>query len=203
MGKDAVAMAVAILFVLSGSAAAGAPGAPAYDPAASTIRVSGKGSVQVEPNTATIRIGVTTEKLTATEAVSANTSATSKVISELEAAVRREKGPQDVEFLSLSAVQGGRRESASARGLQGFEHSRGHDPRHGQGRGHLDQGRGGWLQSTQIQQLAAGAVAENCAFSGAWTRKAPCRRFTQRVNTYRLQQRRYRGRKRSIHSPVR
>jgi uncharacterized protein YggE len=86
MGKDAVAMAVAILFVLSGSAAAGAPSAPAYEPAASTIRVSGKGSVQVEPNTATIRIGVTTERLTATEAVSANTGATSKVISELEAA---------------------------------------------------------------------------------------------------------------------
>ncbi len=50
------------------------------------IRVAGKGSVQAEPDTATIRIGVTTEDLNAQQAVSSNTAATTKVMSELQAA---------------------------------------------------------------------------------------------------------------------
>ncbi len=86
MGKDAVAKAVAILLIFSGSAAAEMPGSPAFDAKTSTIRVTGKGSVQAEPDTATIRIGVTTEKPAAQEAVQANTAATSKVVSELQAA---------------------------------------------------------------------------------------------------------------------
>ena len=86
MGKDAVAMAVVILFILSGAAAAGTPGAQAFDANTSTIRVAGKGSVQAEPDIATIRIGVTTERPSAQEAVSANTAATAKVVSELQAA---------------------------------------------------------------------------------------------------------------------
>ncbi len=85
MGKDAVAMAVAILFISTGAAAAQALGTQASDAKFSTIRVAGKGSVQAEPDTATIRIGVTTEDANAQPAVSANTAATAKVISELQA----------------------------------------------------------------------------------------------------------------------
>ncbi len=86
MGKDAIAMALAILLILSGAAAAETPGAQASDANTSTIRVAGKGSVQAEPDIATIRIGVTTERPSAQEAVSANTAATAKVVSELQAA---------------------------------------------------------------------------------------------------------------------
>lgn len=91
MGKDAVAMAMAILFVLSGSASAETPGGPTFDAQTSTIRVAGKGSVQAEPDTATIRIGVSTEKPSAQEAVQANTAATAKVLSEIEAAAVEKK----------------------------------------------------------------------------------------------------------------
>jgi uncharacterized protein len=57
-------------------------------PAAKTpfIEVSGRGSVQAEPDMATIRIGVTTENAKVQDAVSANTAATEKVLSELQQA---------------------------------------------------------------------------------------------------------------------
>ena len=85
MGKHAVAMAVAILFISGVSANAQTPG-PQASAQISTIRVAGKGSVQAEPDTATIRIGVTTEDANAQHAVQANSAATAKVISELQAA---------------------------------------------------------------------------------------------------------------------
>ena len=86
MGKHAVAMAVAILFISGGAAAAQTPVPQASGAQISTIRVAGKGSVQAEPDTATIRIGVTTEDANAQHAVQANTAATAKVISELQTA---------------------------------------------------------------------------------------------------------------------
>lgn len=86
MGKHAVAMAVAILFISSAGAAAQTPVPQASGAQISTIRVAGKGSVQAEPDTATIRIGVTTEDANAQHAVQANSAATAKVISELQAA---------------------------------------------------------------------------------------------------------------------
>jgi uncharacterized protein len=80
MRKDAVTVAFTILFAAVGCTAAAAANA------ATTIRVSGKGSVQVEPDTATIRIGVTTEKASAQDAISVNTASTAKVVAGLEAA---------------------------------------------------------------------------------------------------------------------
>jgi uncharacterized protein len=50
------------------------------------IQVEGRGSVQAEPDIATIRIGVTTENAKAQDAVWANTAATEKVLSELQQA---------------------------------------------------------------------------------------------------------------------
>ena len=86
MGKHAVAMAVAILFISAVSAPAQTPVPQTSGAQISTIRVAGKGSVQAEPDTATIRIGVTTEDANAQHAVQANSAATAKVISELQAA---------------------------------------------------------------------------------------------------------------------
>ena len=65
---------------------AAATSAHSYSARISVIRVAGKGSVQAEPDIATIRIGVSTEGATAQEAVSANTAATANVLSGLEAA---------------------------------------------------------------------------------------------------------------------
>lgn len=86
MGKDAVAIALAILFILQGRAAALAQEKSAPDTRTSSIEVAGRGSVQAEPDLATIRIGVTTENAKAQEAVSANTAAAAKVIAELQSA---------------------------------------------------------------------------------------------------------------------
>ncbi len=98
MGKDAVALAVAILFILSGAAAAETPGTQASYAKISTIRVTGKGSVQAEPDTATILIGVTTEDASAQRAVAANTAATAKDISGLQAAGVEKKDLQTSNF---------------------------------------------------------------------------------------------------------
>jgi uncharacterized protein len=83
MRKDALSVAVTILFAMAVCATAASAGNAG--PITSTIRVSGKGSVQAEPDTATIRIGVTTEKPSAQEAVSANTASVTKIVSGLEA----------------------------------------------------------------------------------------------------------------------
>lgn len=84
MGKDTVALAIAFLIVFPGAAAADRD-AGAHNKAP-TIEVSGSGSVHAEPDTAKIRIGVTTENANAQEAVAVNTAATTKVMSELQAA---------------------------------------------------------------------------------------------------------------------
>jgi len=86
MGKDAVAIAFAILFAFKGQAAAQTQAISAPEARTATIQVAGRGSVQAEPDVATIRIGVTTENAKVQEAVSANTAATEKVISELQPA---------------------------------------------------------------------------------------------------------------------
>ncbi len=84
MRKDTVAKALAILLLLSGKAQA--ESRDEHDGKTPTIQVAGTGSVQAEPDTAAIRIGVTTEDANAQNAVSHNTAATAKVIAELEAA---------------------------------------------------------------------------------------------------------------------
>jgi len=86
MGKDTFATAVAILLILSGEAAAQMRDMSAPDTKTPTIQVTGTGSVRAEPDSAAIRIGVTTEDSNAQTAVSRNTAATAKVIAELEAA---------------------------------------------------------------------------------------------------------------------
>lgn len=86
MGKDAAGIALAILFVLSGGAVAQTPSPPGPGAATSIIQVSGRGSVHAEPDMATIRIGVVTEDANVQHALSANTAATAKVVSELQAA---------------------------------------------------------------------------------------------------------------------
>ena len=83
MGKEAIALAVTILFILAGGASAA--DTPAAGVAHSIIHVSGKGSVQAEPDTATIRIGVTTEKASAQDAVSTSTASTEKVLAGIQA----------------------------------------------------------------------------------------------------------------------
>ncbi|MGO9546566.1 MAG: SIMPL domain-containing protein [Rhodomicrobium sp.] len=86
MRKDAVAMAGAILLMLAGAARADMRDMMALESKTPTIQVSGTGTVQAEPDTATIRIGVTSENANAQEAVTANTAATAKVVAELKAA---------------------------------------------------------------------------------------------------------------------
>ncbi len=86
MGKDAALIAFAILFALQGHAAAQTQAMSASDAKTATVQVAGRGSVQAEPDVATIRIGVTTESAKAEDAVSANSAATAKVISELQSA---------------------------------------------------------------------------------------------------------------------
>ncbi len=86
MGKDTVAMALAILIILQGRAAAQTQAISGPDAKTATIQVAGRGSVQAGPDMATIRIGVTTENAKAQEAVSANSAATAKVVSELQSA---------------------------------------------------------------------------------------------------------------------
>lgn len=81
------AFAIALLAmppVFEGRASAQTAPAPAAKTA--FVSVAGRGSVQAEPDIATIRIGVTTENVKAQDAMSANTAATEKVISELQQA---------------------------------------------------------------------------------------------------------------------
>ena len=72
------------------------------------IKVLGKGSVQAEPDTATIRAGVTTEDAIAQQAVSSNTAATTKVMSGLQAAGIDKKDLKTSNFSvhSLSRIEG-------------------------------------------------------------------------------------------------
>lgn len=67
--------------LINGQAAAQTGSAPEAKTA--FIQVVGRGSVQAAPDIATIRVGVTTENAKAQDAVSANTVATEKIISEL------------------------------------------------------------------------------------------------------------------------
>src|SRR5271166_5217975 len=83
MRKVTVLSAIAALLILPAGAHAEAAGAESKVP---VLQVTGTGSVQAEPDTATIRIGVTTEDASAQEAVAHNNTATQKVIKELEAA---------------------------------------------------------------------------------------------------------------------
>jgi uncharacterized protein YggE len=85
MVRHALAIAfLAMPLVFEGQAWAQPAGAPAVKTA--FIQVEGRGSVQAEPDMATLRIGVTTENAKAQDAVSANTAATEKVVSELQQA---------------------------------------------------------------------------------------------------------------------
>ncbi len=98
MRKRAVAMAVAILFISAAGVAAQTPVPQGSGAPISTIRVAGKGSVQAEPDTATIRIGVNTEDASAQQAVQANTAATAKVLAELQAASIEKKNLKTSSF---------------------------------------------------------------------------------------------------------
>jgi len=62
------------------------------------IQVSGTGSVQVKPDIAVIRIGVTTEDANAEAAVTRNNAATAKVLSEIAAAGIEKKDLQTSQF---------------------------------------------------------------------------------------------------------
>jgi uncharacterized protein len=117
MGKHAVAMVVAILFISAAAAAAQTPGPQPSGAPISTIRVAGKGSVQAEPDTATIRIGVTTEDANAQHAVQANTAATAKVISELQGASIEKK---DLKTSNFSVYAQNRTEGENKRQVTSY-----------------------------------------------------------------------------------
>ena len=89
MRKDVLAKALAFLFILSSNAYAQMQNQPT--PKIPTIEVTGMGSIQAKPDTASISIGVSTEDGNAQNAVSRNNAATAKVISELEAAAIEKK----------------------------------------------------------------------------------------------------------------
>jgi len=89
MRKDILAKALAFLFILSSDAYAQMQNQPT--PKIPTIQVTGMGSVQAKPDTASISIGVSTEDGNAQNAVSRNNAATAKVISELSAAELEKK----------------------------------------------------------------------------------------------------------------
>jgi uncharacterized protein len=91
MRKDVLAKALAFLLILSSEAHSQMQNQPTPDPKIPTIQVTGTGSVQVKPDTASISIGVSTEDGNAQNAVSRNNAATAKVISELEAAAIEKK----------------------------------------------------------------------------------------------------------------
>lgn len=85
MRKDNVATALAVLLFLAGGAKAQMrDGVP--EPKIPTVQVIGSASVQVKPDMAIINIGVTTEDASAQSAVERNTTATAKMIAEVEAA---------------------------------------------------------------------------------------------------------------------
>jgi uncharacterized protein YggE len=91
MRKDVLAKALAFLLILSSEAHSQMQNQPTLDPKIPTIQVTGTGSVQAKPDTASISIGVSTEDGNAQNAVSRNNAATAKVISELEAAAIEKK----------------------------------------------------------------------------------------------------------------
>jgi uncharacterized protein len=91
MRKDVLAKALAFLLILSSEAHSQMQNQPTPDPKIPTIQVTGTGSVQAKPDTASISIGVSTEDGNAQNAVSRNNAATAKVISELEAAAIEKK----------------------------------------------------------------------------------------------------------------
>ena len=91
MRKDLLAKALAFLLILSSEAHSQMQNQPTPDPKIPTIQVTGTGSVQVKPDTASISIGVSTEDGNAQNAVSRNNAATAKVLSELEAAAIEKK----------------------------------------------------------------------------------------------------------------
>ncbi len=86
MGKDTVAMALAVLLILPGAARAEMRDNGSPDNKAPAIQVTGTGSVRAEPDTAVLRVSVTTEDANAQSAVSRNSAATEKVLAELVAA---------------------------------------------------------------------------------------------------------------------
>jgi uncharacterized protein len=81
--RNIVLGALALLVTLTADARAQVGSSGSNVP---VIQVTGTGSVQAEPNMATIRVGITTEEASPQDAVSHNISATQKVIKELEAA---------------------------------------------------------------------------------------------------------------------
>jgi uncharacterized protein len=91
MRKDVLAKALGFLLILSSEAQSQMQNQSTPDPKIPTIQVTGTGSVQAKPDTASISIGVSTEDGNAQNAVSRNNAATAKVISELEAAAIEKK----------------------------------------------------------------------------------------------------------------
>ena len=91
MRKDVLPKALAFLLILSSEAHSQMQNQLTPDPKIPTIQVTGTGSVQAKPDTASISIGVSTEDGNAQNAVSRNNAATAKVISELEAAAIEKK----------------------------------------------------------------------------------------------------------------
>jgi len=91
MRKDVLMKALAFLLILSSGAYAQMQNQGAIDPKIPAIQVSGTGSIQTKPDTASISIGVSTEDPSAQNAVSRNNAATAKVIAELEAAAIEKK----------------------------------------------------------------------------------------------------------------
>ena len=91
MRKDVLAKALAFVLVLSSEAFADMPSQHAPEPKIPAIQVTGTGSVQAKPDTASINIAVSTEDGNAQTAVSRNNAATAKVLSELEAAAIEKK----------------------------------------------------------------------------------------------------------------
>ncbi len=111
MGKDVLAKALALLFVLNSGAHAQMQQGR-VDTKVPTIQVTGTGSVHAKPDIATISVGVTTEDGNAQNAVSHNTAATAQIISELESAGIEKK---DVRTANFSVYPQNRTEGADKR----------------------------------------------------------------------------------------
>ncbi len=91
MRKDVLAKALAFLLILSSEAHSQMQNQSAPALKGPTIQITGMGSVQAKPDTASISIGVSTEDGNAQNAVSRNNAATAKVISELDGAAIEKK----------------------------------------------------------------------------------------------------------------
>ena len=181
MRKHAVAMAVAILLFISATPRT-AQTHPTPGAQISTIRVAGKGSVQAEPDTATIRIGVTTEDANAQHAVQRNTAATAKVISELQAASIEKK---DLKTSNFSVYPQYRTEGENKRQVTSYRVSNTVmvTIRDLQDWGHFDQGRHGRLQPDQRAKLFQSPTRRNTCrgaqrrrWKTPWRRRAPMQR---------------------------